>query len=435
MVALTQTAYESYVNPQWVRLLNQTEMNAEYDVCRGDELHTRDGRVIHDFHSGYCVYNAGHNHPRIIGALRAELESNGPSMLQSHMSTSAAELAEKLCSRAGGRLRKVFFTSSGSEGIETAIKFSRAVTGRVYLLAARNAFHGLTCGALSLIDHRFWSEGFGPLLPGVSFVDFGDSNTLERELSTGKYAALILEPIQGEGGIVVPPDGYLTRAQQLCRKYGTVFAIDEVQTGLYRTGKFLASHQYGLDPDIVVLAKALSGGLVPAGAVLMTDRLHESVYSSPMRAFVHGSTYSENSLAMRAGLATIEVLEDEGLGERTATLGKIFRNRLHEVLSRYEMFAEVRGLGFFNGIVFNQHRVYPGIFSQMIVTSLFREHGILTQMCGNNTSVVRATPPLMVSEKSLNHFIIAMEKVMETAHSSKTFWQDALQLAARTMKR
>ncbi|HYK38097.1 aspartate aminotransferase family protein [Alloacidobacterium sp.] len=434
MEARKHTAYESYVNPQWVRLLNQAQMNAEYDVCQGDQLHTRDGRVIHDFLSGYCVYNAGHNHPRIIEALREELESSGPSMLQSHVAASAGELAEMLCSRAGGRLRKVFFTSSGSEGIETAIKFTRATTGRDGLLAARNAFHGLTCGALSLTDNRFWLDSFGPPIPGVTFVDFGDGDALERELSTSKYAAFFLEPIQGEGGIVLPPDGYLRRAQELCGKHGTLFVLDEVQTGLYRTGRFLAAHHYALNPDMVILAKALSGGLVPVGAVLMTDEIYNSIYSSPLHAMIHSSTYGENSLAMRAGLSTIKVLEQEDLGPRALRRGEQFRMRLDEVLSRFEMVSEVRGLGFFIGIVFSQHRTYPGIFGQMVVTSMFREHGILTQVCGNNAAVLRATPPLNISEEGLDRFAEAMEQVMETAHSSNRFWQDAMQLVGRTAR-
>lgn len=432
MESVAQTAYESYVNPQWVRLLNRTEMNAEYEVCQGEELHTRDGRVILDFLSGYCLYNTGHNHPQITEALRSEIESEGPSMLQSHVAGNAGELAQALCSRAGGKISKAYFTSSGSEGVETAIKFSRATTGRDGLLAARNAFHGLTCGALSLTDNRYWLEGFGPPMPGVAFVDFGDSDALESQLSTRNYAALFLEPIQGEGGIVVPPDGYLRRAQELCRKHGTLLVLDEVQTGLYRTGKFLAARHYGLDPDIVILAKALSGGLVPVGAVLMTDDVYDSVYSSPLRAIVHSSTYGENSLAMRAGLATIEVLEQEGLGQRALKMGEQFRARLAEALSRFEMVSEVRGSGFFIGIVFSQRRAFPGIFGQMVVTSLFREHGILTQVCGNNPSVLRATPPLNISEEALDRYVGAMEQVMETAHSSNRFWQDAMHLASRT---
>lgn len=256
-------SYQEHVNPQWVRLLSLLEMDARYVRCRGERLTTEDGRTILDFLSGYCVYNAGHNHPRIIDALHQELDRNGPSMLQSHVAETAGELAEMLCQRAGGRMQKVYFCSSGSEGVETAIKFARAYTGRDGMLAARNAFHGLSCGALSLMDNSFWSGGFGPLLPGVSFVDFGDFAELERELATKKFAALMLEPLQGEGGIVMPPPGYLQAAHALCRKYGTLFVLDEVQTGLFRTGSFLAGQQFGLDPDMVILAKALSGGLVP----------------------------------------------------------------------------------------------------------------------------------------------------------------------------
>ena len=200
-------AYAEYVNPQWARLLQLLEMDADYVECRGETLRTSDGRTILDFVSYYCVYNAGHNHPVIVDALHRELDRRGPSMLQSHVAATAGELAEQLCRRAGGRLHKVYFCSSGSEGVETAIKFSRAHTGRSGLLAARGAFHGLTCGALSLMDHAFWSEGFGPLLPNVDFVPFGDLAALEQQLAAKKYAALILEPIQGEGGILLPASG------------------------------------------------------------------------------------------------------------------------------------------------------------------------------------------------------------------------------------
>ncbi len=441
------TSYQAHVNPQWVRLLELLEMNSRYVECRREKLRTEDGRTILDFLSGYCVYNIGHNHPAVIEALHEELESNGPSMLQSHVAETAGQLAEVLCRKAGGLLQKAYFCSSGSEGVETAIKFSRAFTGRDGLVAARAAFHGLSCGALSLMDHGFWSEGFGPLLPHVSFVDFGDLSALESLLKHKKTAALFLEPIQGEGGIVVPPAGYLEGAQALCRKYGTLLVMDEVQTGLYRTGTFLASQQYGLDPDIVILAKALSGGLVPSGAVLMTDEVYDSVYGSLRRAIVHTSTYSENSLAMRAGLATLAVLDNEDLGARATALGEQFRERLRGVLAKYEMVAEVRGAGFFTGIVFHApkslalrlsyeafNRVHPAMFGQMLVMRLYREHGILTQICGNDFLVLKAAPPLNASEESLDAFLLAIVSVMESVHSSVQFWKDALSLAGRAVK-
>lgn len=445
--ASRQFAYEEYVNPQWVRLLNLLEMNARYIRCQREELFTVDGRTILDFLSGYCVYNAGHNHPRIVAALHRELDRDGPSMLQSHVAETAGELAEALCRKAGGRLKKAYFCSSGSEGVETAIKFSRAFTGREGLLAARGAFHGLSCGALSLMDSGFWSEGFGALLPQVSFVPFGDLAELERKLTTKKFAALILEPLQGEAGIVLPPADYLEAAQTLCRKHGTLFVLDEVQTGLYRTGRFLAGQHYGLDPDMVVLAKALSGGLVPVGAVLMTDPIYDRVYGSLRRSIVHTSTYSENSLAMRAGLATLDVLEEERLGERAERMGEEFRQSLRTALSGYEMVQEVRGIGFFTGIVFGPPRalalrlsyeaftrIHPAMFGQMLVMRLYRDHGILTQICGNNFLVLKAAPPLNARRESLDSFVAALASVLDAVHSSRQFWTDALVLAARAAK-
>ena len=209
-------------------------------------------------------------------------------MLQSHVPEQAGELAERLCNRAGGRLAKVFFASSGSEGIEAAIKFSRAHTGRTGLLYAERAFHGLTCGALSLMNGEYWRGGFGPLLPETDPVPFGELKALERELATRRYAAFFVEPVQSEGGIRIPDSNYLAAAQALCRRHGSLFVLDEVQTGMYRTGSFLAAHHFGLDPDIVVLAKALSGGLIPVSATLMSDAVYRSVsarWSEP--SFTH----------------------------------------------------------------------------------------------------------------------------------------------------
>ena len=264
--------YSDHVNPQWVKLLSLLEMNATYERCEGAELFTSDGRRIVDFLSGYCVHNTGHNHPEIIEALKNELDRSGPVMLQSNIPELAGELGARLCQLAGGRLRKVFFASSGSEGVEAAIKFARAHTGRSGLISCAGAFHGLTCGALSLMDGEYWRKGFGPLLADTATVPFGNLAELEKLLASKRYAAFFLEPLQAEGGIRVPEANYLGDAQALCRRYGTLLVADEVQTGMFRTGPFLASHHFGITPDIVILAKALSGGLVPVSAVLMSRR-------------------------------------------------------------------------------------------------------------------------------------------------------------------
>jgi ornithine--oxo-acid transaminase len=256
----------------------------------------------------------------------------------------------------------------------------------------------------------------------------------------------VLEPIQAEAGICIPDAAYLGAVQALCRKHGTLFVLDEVQTGMYRTGPFLASHRYGVTPDMVVMAKALSGGLVPVGAVLMSDEVYESVFSSLKRAIVHTSTYSENALAMRAGLATLAVLEGQQLGQRAIQLGDELREQLRSAICGFEMVKEVRGAGLLCGVEFQApsslrlrlgfetfRRIHPGMFGQMLVMRMFRDHGILTQICGNNFTVLKAAPPLVATTEQVGKFVSALKSVIELMHSSAAFWSDALSLARKAV--
>ena len=445
--AAASSAYADYVNPQWVALLDLLDMNVQYQRCEGAELFTENGRRILDFLSGYCVHNTGHNHPQIVRELQKELEARGPVMLQSHVPELAGELAKRLCDLAGGKLQKVFFCSSGSEGVEAAIKFARMSTRRDGLLCAKSAFHGLTAGALSLMSDALWREGFGPLLADAAVVPFGDLAALETQLNSKKFAAFIVEPVQSEAGIKMPPAGYLQGAEAICRKTGTLFVLDEVQTGMFRTGPFLAGRHYGVKPDMVVLAKALSGGLAPVGATLMTDAVYEGVYSSLRRAIVHTSTFSENSLSMRAGLATLDVLENESLGARATELGEELRKRLREELAPFEMVKEVRGLGMLSGIEFGTPsklmlkaafevfmKIHPAMFGQIVVMRMFRDKNILTQICGNNFMVLKVAPPLVASRAQLDEFVVAIRDVVELMHTSTSFWTEAVTLAKRAVR-
>ena len=442
----SHSTYAEFVNPQWVRLLALLDMNVRYERCAGAELFSEDGERYLDFLSGYCVHNTGHNHPRIIAALKEELDRYGPAMLQSHVPELAGELAKRLCKLAGGNLKKDFFASSGSEGVEAAIKFSRAATKRNALLYCQGAFHGLTCGALSLMDNTFWREGFGALLAETEAIPFGDIAPVEEKLRTGKFAAFFLEPIQSEGGIKVPSPEYLRDVQTLCRRYGTMFVLDEVQTGMCRTGKFLAAHSFHVQPDMVILAKALSGGLIPVAAVLMTNEINDAVYSSLRRAIVHTSTYGENALAMRGGLATLDVLDGEDLGSRAIYLGELLRSRLTEALQSYEMFKAAPGLGLLSGIEFRApskltlrlsfeafRAIHPGMFGQMLVMKLFRQEKILTQVCGNNFMVLKSAPPLVAEEKQIEQFVRSLTTVVDDMHRSGGFWTESLALARRAM--
>jgi len=282
------------------------------------------------------------------------------------------------------------------------------------------------------------------MLHATEGVPFGDLEALEKLLSTKKYGALFLEPVQTENGVILPPDGYLRGAEELCRRFGALLVFDEVQTGMYRSGPFLAAHHYQVEPDMVVLAKALSGGLIPVGAVLMTQAVSDSVFRSLKRAFIHSSTFGGNTLAMRAGLATLDVLENESLGERARHLGDLLRRKLSDALAEYDMVKAVRGIGLLTGIEFQPprqlrlrvayeafHRIHPAMFGQVLVMRLFGDHGILTQICGNQFLVLKVTPPLVVTEEQVDEFVKAMTAVVELAHSSARFWSEALGLARR----
>lgn len=441
----TDQRYAEYVNPQWVRLLSALGLNKVFNRSFGAELFADNGDVYLDFLSGYGVYNVGHHHPFVTQELIAELQSQRPSMLQSHVPTLAAQLAEKLCQLAGGKMEKVYFGSSGSEGVESAIKFSRAFTKRDWILYAEGGFHGLTCGALSLMSNPWWREGFGPMLRETQAVPFGDVEALRQALRTEKYAAYLVEPIQGESGVKVPTHEYLREAQRLCEKHGTLLVIDEVQTGIHRTGPFIASHHFGISPDMVILAKALSGGQVPVGALLMRSDVCRSVYSSIEKAFVHASTFSENALAMRAGLATLQIAEKEKLGERSTNLGNLLRSELTKRLSRFEMIREVRGIGLFNAIEFQAPKsiglkllyagftkAHPGLFGQMIVKTLFEEEKILSQMAGNNFMAIKSLPALVITEEQIGRYVSGLEHVCELASRTR-FWTQGLKIAAKAL--
>jgi ornithine--oxo-acid transaminase len=245
----------------------------------------------------------------------------------------------------------------------------------------------------------------------------------------------------------VPSPKYLADVQAICRRSQTLFVLDEVQTGLYRTGPFLAAQHFALDPDMVVLAKALSGGLVPCSAVLMSDAVCNSVYSSLQRALIHTSTFGENGLAMRAGLATLDVLRDERLGQRAATTGANLRRVLAERLSGYDMISDIRGHGLLNAIEFKAPRtfkfrimfealaaIHPAIFGQMLVMHMFRDHGILCQVCGNSFMVLKISPPLTIDDAQIDRFVSSIAQVVELMHTSGKFWTEALGIAQRVIK-
>jgi acetylornithine/succinyldiaminopimelate/putrescine aminotransferase len=344
-----------------------------------------------------------------------------------------ASRAAALCSGALQRskvepLEHVFFTNSGTESNEGAIKFARCATGRPRIIYLEHAFHGLTTGALALNGNDEFKDGFGDLLPNCTAIPAGDISVLEYELSKKDVAAFVVEPVQGKG-IFYPPTEYFLKAQELCKKYGTLLVTDEVQSGFGRTGKWFAFEHFGLAPDIVTVAKSLSGGFIPVGAICFSKQVYSKVFSKMERCVVHSNTFGRNTLAMTAGLAALSVLEEEGLVENAAIRGKEIVDGILALKDKYEMLEDVRGLGLMIAFEFKRphsmglkigwdliHKVNSGLFGQMVVVPLLSKHRILSQVTGHNCDIIRILPPLCITERDVKYFIHAFDEVMKDCH-------------------
>jgi ornithine--oxo-acid transaminase len=418
---------QRYLNPQMGRILRTLGFDKTWVGGEGAHLIDAEGERYLDLLSGYGVFAIGRNHPRAIDAVREAMEAHAGNLPQLGVTLLSGVLAEQLLQRAPDSVAAMVPANTGTEAVEAAIKIARAATGRPRILYAEHAFHGLTLGSLSLNGNDEFRQGFGPLLPGCEAVPFGDERALERELERGDVAAFVVEPVQGKG-VNLPPAGYLPAAQKLCREAGTLLVCDEVQTGLGRTGRFLALEHWGVQPDMVCLSKALSGGLVPIGAVLVSRVAFDAVFDGMERAVRHGSTFGGNDLGAAAALATLSVLDSEGLVERAERLGALLLELTTPLVDRYEVVKDVRGLGLMWAIEFGPpeggarrsvwnaaERAQPGIFSQLITVPLFHEHRVFCQVAGHRMNVVKALPALVVSEQDIRRFAAALEDVVARA--------------------
>src|SRR5882757_6834793 len=331
------------LNEQMVRVLRTIGYDVAFCRGRGQYLYDRQEVRYLDLLSGFGVFALGRNHEAIRTALKNVLDADLPNLVQMDVSTLAGILADRLLALVP-HLDKVFFANSGTEAVEAAIKFSRAATGRSGIAYCSHAFHGLAYGALSLNGDETFRRGFEPLLPDCVCIPFNDLAELEKVLSSRRMAAFIVEPIQGKG-VILPDEGYLKDAQDLCRRYETLFIADEIQTGIGRTGKFLAGEHWGIEPDMVLLAKALSGGYVPVGAVMMRKPIYDKMSNRRDRAVVYGSTFSKNDLTTAAGMPTLEVMKAERVVENAARTGERLIRNLAALGEKYELLKTVRGKG------------------------------------------------------------------------------------------
>jgi ornithine--oxo-acid transaminase len=419
--------HSRHLNEQLVRVLKTIGYDVGFQKGQGQYLFDREGARYLDLLSGFGVFAIGRNHPVLRDALKSVLDSDLPNLVQLDVSTLAGVLAERLLAHVP-YLDKVFFANSGAECVEAAIKFARCATGRPGIVYCDHAFHGLSYGALSLTGDANFRAGFGPLLPDCTCIPFNDLAALEKVLSTRQVAAFIVEPIQGKG-VNMPTDEFLPGAAALCRRYGTLLVADEIQTGIGRTGRFLACEHWNIEPDMVLLAKALSGGHVPVGALLTRKHVFDKVFNQMDRAVVHGSTFGKNDLAMAAGIATLEVIKAERLVESAAKRGAELRLALTRMVPGYELMKEVRGKGLMIGVEFGPPKslrlkaswnvletANKGLFCQLITVPLFKDHKILSQVSGHGSHTIKLLPPLTITDQDCNWIERAFDTVISDSH-------------------
>jgi ornithine--oxo-acid transaminase len=417
--------HERHINRTLVAAQRVIGFDKVYARAEGAYLFDMDNQPYLDFLSGYSVFNIGRNHPVVKQAIRDVLDLDLPNMVQMDCSLLSGLLAEALVKRMPTHLNAVFFCNSGTEAMEGALKFARAATGRQRVVSLASAFHGLTLGSLSLMGCESFTDGFGQLMQGFDTrVPLDDVAELNRQLRARDVAAFVIETVQGKG-CQAPTSDFFVRAQELCRKYGTLLISDEVQTGLGRTGKMFGFQHWNLEPDIITLAKTLSGGYVPCGAIVTRREIYQKTFSRMDRCVVHSTTFGRNNLAMACGLAALEVIDQENLVERSANMGALLMERIEGLKTKHSFVKEVRGKGLMVGIEFHEpnefkvkmawkllHKIDKVLFAQMIVTQMLSKHRILTQVAGHGMDVLKILPPLIIGEKEVDMFVNALDEVL-----------------------
>ncbi|HRK01495.1 MAG TPA: aspartate aminotransferase family protein [Oligoflexia bacterium] len=432
----------TYINPAFAKVLKTIGFDRTWTRGQGAYLwDDKEDRYL-DLLSGYGVFGVGRNHPTVRDALKTAMDADLPSLIKMDAPVLSGLLARELLKKAAHtECERVFFANSGAEAVEAAMKFSRAYTGRNEFLYLNQSYHGLTLGALSVNGCASFRNGFGELYDARA-LRMGDLAALEEALATKRYAGFIFEPVQGKG-VYFPNDDYYQQAANLCKRHGTLFIADEVQSGMGRTGKFFAHEHWNLKPDLITISKSLSGGYVPISAVLLSKHVHQKTFSSMDRSVVHSSTFSQNDFAAAAGLATLHVLEAENLIQNAERMGQLFLDLCRPMVDRFEMLKEVRGKGLMVGFEFGApkslslnigwklvHTADKSLFAQLIVLPLFTKHKILTQVAGHGIDIIKLLPTLTVGEDDVRWFARAFEDVMIELHKFPgSIWDVGLQLA------
>ncbi|QDU34582.1 Acetylornithine/acetyl-lysine aminotransferase [Poriferisphaera corsica] len=439
---------EKHINPAYAKVLKVLGYDIRYTKGQGPYLWDEQGNKYLDCLSGFGVFGVGRNHPDVRDAIKQAMDMDLPNLPKFGPSMTSGLLAEKLIEIAPDGLDTVYFCNSGAEGCETAIKYARAATGKNRIIYCQKAYHGLTMGALSINGGLEFRDGFGALLNETTPIPFNDIEALEQEILLGDVAGFIFEPIQGKG-VRIASEAFVTAAAELCRKHNVVFIADEVQTGYGRTGRMFACEHFNIHPDILVTAKAISGGYVPLAAVLSRRSIHNKVFSTLDRCVVHSTTFGQNDLSMVAGLATLHVLEQEKVVENADRMGQKIIAGLTALVPKYDLLKEVRGKGLMIAVEFGTpkslslkvgwqllHKVDGGLFPQAILIPLLKDHHILAQVAGHNMDIIKLLPSLTITEQDADHLIKAFDEVIAACHRFPgPAWEVGKRLTKQVFKR
>ena len=417
--------YKKYINPQLTTLLKTLGFNKTFIKAKDMIIWDKDGKEYLDFLGAYGALNIGHNNDAVIEALNRI--SHMPNLLQIGMNSLTSILAKNLAEITPGDLKYTFFCNSGAEAVEGALKLAKISTEKSGIIYCKGAFHGKSMGALSVTGRNKYKKYFEPMVPLTFEVTYGDINELRVILEKhDNIAAFIVEPIQGEGGIIVPPIGYLKRAKELCSQYGVLLIADEIQTGFGRTGYWFACEAEGVTPDIMCIAKSLSGGIIPIGAYIANEEVWKRGYGTIDKCLLHTSTFGGNTWACAAGISTIQFIAENDLENETLAKGKYLIDRLFELKNKYPILKEVRGRGLMVGLEFETMKIplINGLIDKntkelvneyiggVVASELITNYNIITAYTLNNPNVIRIEPPLTVTYEQLDRFVNALQEIL-----------------------
>ncbi len=433
--------YKEYVNPALGKIYSLLNFDKKYTKADGCKVWDDEGNEYLDFLGAFGALNFGHNPSGLYEAM--DKVRGKPILLQASMGVITGAAARNLSKLIPGNLSNTFFCNSGAEAVEGAIKLARAASGKEKIIYCQGSFHGKTMGALSLTGRKKYQKPFKPLIGATEHVPFGQTDNLEYKFKNGNVAAFIVEPIQGEGGIIIPPRGYLKKVRELCNKYNTYLILDEIQTGFGRTGKNFACEHDNIEPDIITLAKSLGGGVMPVGAFVSKEKIWNKAYGSIDRALLHSSTFGGNTLSCAAVIAATNELQDLNLSSKAAEKGAYLLARLKKLEEKYKLIKEVRGRGLMIGIEFEQptnallDKISRGMVAKlsyeylgaMIAGSLLNDYNIITAYTLNNPNVIRLEPPLIVSYEEIDYLLTALDKIFKVNNG----FMDVTLKSARTI--